>query len=186
MRATVANRLTGVNVPDLQDSCLQADNLAHRVGAARLRVDAIECGSGADQIKVVVTAEKDPRRRGKARRHSGDPAALRHEGLALLPVQRMVWKFGASEMAHHCLPADRPGPAEIIGNIVEFAFGQTEAGHSGVDMQDRRQRTSRRRDPLPFGNLARIIQHRNEPGFSELRARTRHQAVQYRDLDCRG
>ena len=57
----------------------EADNLAHRVGPARLRVDAVERGARADQIEMVVAAEKDPGRSRQARRHAGHPAASRQK-----------------------------------------------------------------------------------------------------------
>ncbi len=86
-------------------------------------------------------------------------------------------------MADHGSPADRSGPAKLIGDTVEFAFGQAKASHSAIDVQHRRQRTACGREPLPFGDLTRIVQHRDEPGLSEFRARARHQAIQHRNLD---
>ena len=72
MRGTVANRLTPVNFADLQDSALQPDDLAHRVGAAGLRVDAVERGAGADEIEVKLAPEKDAGGRGEAGRQVGE------------------------------------------------------------------------------------------------------------------
>ena len=59
MRRTVANRITPVNFPQLQYSALQADNLTHRVGTARLRVDPIERGAGTNEVEVKLAAKKD-------------------------------------------------------------------------------------------------------------------------------
>ena len=70
VRGTVANRLTGVNLADLQDFRLEPDDLPHRVGAARLRVDAVERRARTNKIEVVRAAEKNPGRGREARRHT--------------------------------------------------------------------------------------------------------------------
>ena len=64
VRGTVANRLTAVNVADLQDFRLQTHDLPHRVGPARLRVDAVERGARPHQIEMVLGTEKDAGRGG--------------------------------------------------------------------------------------------------------------------------
>src|SRR5207245_8465463 len=74
VRRTVANRLTQVNFANLQDSPLEMDNLAHRIEVAGLRIDTIEGGTGADEVEVKITAEKDAGRRGEAGRQMAEAA----------------------------------------------------------------------------------------------------------------
>ena len=182
VRGTVANRLTGVNVADLQDSRLQADNLAHRVGPARLRVDAVERRSRPDKIEMVFGTEKDAGRGREARRHAAEAASRRQETRALLLVQLVRRLVGAGEVAQQCPPAERPRPPEVVGEAIELARGQAEPRHSGVEVQHRRQGSARGCELLPFGDLAGIVQHRDEAGCGELLGRTRHRPVEHCDL----
>ena len=175
---TVANRLTGVNLADLQDFCVEPDNLAHRVGPARLRVDAVERRPRPDKIEMVVVAQKDPGRRRQARRHAAQTGSRRREPRVLVAVQRVIRLVGAGEMAQQPMPADHPGSAEIVGEPGELARRQAESGHPGVDMQHRRQRPAPRRDLPPLGDLAGVVQHRDQSGLGEFLRRTRHRAIQ--------
>src|SRR5689334_24511160 len=99
MRRTVANRLTPVNVAYLQDSALQLHDLAHWVGAAGLRVDAIQRGARAHEIEVEIRSEKDAGGRGETGGEIRQPPSRRRKVLVLDVVQRMRWFVRAGEMA---------------------------------------------------------------------------------------
>src|SRR6202030_3937038 len=66
MRRTVTNRLTPVNFAYLQNSALQPDDLVHRIGLARLRIDSVERGTRAYEVKVKLGPEEDAGGRGEA------------------------------------------------------------------------------------------------------------------------
>ena len=59
MRGTVANRLITVNFAYLQNSALQPDDLAHRVGATGLRIDPVKSGTRAYEVKVKLGPEEN-------------------------------------------------------------------------------------------------------------------------------
>src|SRR5262245_45415562 len=106
MRRTVANRLTPVNFPNLQDSARQADNLAHGVGMRWLRVDPVERGAGTDEVEVKLAAEKGSRGRSEAGGYMRKAASRRGKAGKLNCVERMLRFIRASKMADDRTPVD--------------------------------------------------------------------------------
>ena len=98
--AAVADCLAFRHLAQLQDPSAQFDGVAHRIGTARRRIDAVERGARARHLEMRVFAEKNARgvreRRGKA--------VIEGAQLAKLPdlagVERMVRKLGARQMTH--------------------------------------------------------------------------------------
>src|SRR5499433_3662962 len=172
MGGTVANRFTPVNVAYLQNSALQPDDLTHRIGAARLRVDAIERGAGAHEVKVKLRPEKHAGGRSKTGGQVGEAPSRSCKALELDVIERMPWFVRTGEMAHHCTPSNRIEVAQHIGKFVEFPDGQTEASHAGIEVQDSRCFPARS-GQSPFGDLPRIIKDRNEAEFGKVFFATR-------------
>ena len=66
MSGTVSNGHGGVNVTHLQDFCINFNSLCHRIGFVEIRCNTVKGCSRADDIEVIVTAQKRPRRVGEA------------------------------------------------------------------------------------------------------------------------
>src|SRR6516165_418750 len=186
MRRTVANRPTPVNLADLQDSALETGDLAHRIGAARLRVDAIERGTRADKIEMKLAAEKDAGGRGEAGRHMAEGASCGSEARPLGFVQRMPWFVCASKMADEGAPTDRALIPELVGESIELSHGQAEAGHSRVEMHHRRQPLSASGDLSPILDLSGLVEDRHEPIFDKILCGAGKCTVQDGDLERPG
>src|SRR5690242_4790664 len=107
MRGTVANRLTAVNFADLHNSALQSNDLVHRVGAARLRIDPVERGTGTYEIVVKRGPEEYPGGRREACRKMRRLGSRRDKAPKLEIVQRVLGFVRAREMADESPPADR-------------------------------------------------------------------------------
>src|SRR5260370_42343446 len=127
MRGTVANRLIPVNFAYLHNSALQPDDLAHRVGAAGLRIDPVERGAGADEVEVKLRPEKYAGGRGEAGRQVGETLSRSRKALELEVIERMPRFVRTGEMADEGAPSDRIGLAQLLGEPVELRGGQTVA-----------------------------------------------------------
>src|SRR5271169_5339479 len=101
MRPTVTNRLTCVNLTDLQDSCVETDNLPHRIGCSGERVDAVQGCPRTNKIEMKLVPKKDPRRCREAGGHIAEPASHRSETRTLLGVHRVSRLVSTGEMADH-------------------------------------------------------------------------------------
>src|SRR5271169_4851088 len=121
MRRTVTNRLTCVNLADLQDSCVETDNLPHRIGRSGERVDAVEGRPRANEIEMKLAPKKDPRRCREAGGHIAEPASHCSEKRTLLGVHRVSRLVGTGEMADRGAPTDRAEAAETVRQPLEFA-----------------------------------------------------------------
>src|SRR5277367_5283983 len=134
MTGTVANRLTPVNFAYLQNSALQPDDLAHRIGTAGLRIDPVQSGAGAYEVEVKFWPEENAEGRGEAGRQVGETPPRSSKALELEVIERMPWFIRTGEMADEGTPSDRIGPAQLVGEPVELSNGQAEAGHACIDM----------------------------------------------------
>src|SRR5215475_4991115 len=168
MRRTVANRLSPVNFPQLQYSALQADNPAHRVGAARLRIHPIERGAGADEVEVKFAAEKDPRGRGEAGRYMRKAFSHRYKAGKLSCVRRVLRFIRASKVADDGTPGNVAPLEPRVAELVEFAQAQPEAGHSRVDVQHRRRFPVPGGHCSPFCDLPGIVEDGEKTVFDKL------------------
>ena len=133
MRRTVTNGFIPVNLTNLQDSALQADNLAHWVGPARLWIDPKERRAWADKVEVKPSAEKYSRRRGKAGWYVRQTAPGGSKPCPLNLVQRMFRLIRAREMADKGEPSYR-AMENVVHKPVEFPHCQAEPSHSRIEM----------------------------------------------------
>jgi hypothetical protein len=184
MQGTVANRLIPVNFAYLQNSALQPYDLAHRVGAAGLRIDPVESGTGTRKIKVKLRPEENPGRRGEAGRQLGETPSRSSKALELDVIERMFWFVRTGEMAEQGAPSDRIGTAQLVGEPVEFLDGQAEAGHTRIDMQNGRPFPVPHSGGSPIGDLPGIVENRDEAEFEKNIHATGQQTVKDGDF-CR-
>src|ERR1700730_3387955 len=182
MRGTVANRLIPVNFAYLQNSALQPDDLVHRIGLARLRIDSVERGTRAYEVKVKLGPEEDAGGRGEAGRQVREMPSRSSKALELDVIERVPWFVRTGEMADEGAPWDRIGPAQPFGEPVEVSDGQAEAGHTRVDLQNGRAFPVPRGGALPIGDLPGIVEDRDEAEFDKIVCAAGQQPVQDSDL----
>ena len=89
------------------------------------------------------------------------------KALELEVIERVPWFVRTGEMAHEGAPSDRIGLAQLVGEPVEFSDCQAEAGHTRVDMQNRRSFPSPRGGGLPIGDLPGIVEDRDDAEFDK-------------------
>jgi hypothetical protein len=104
------------------------------------------------------------------------------KALELELIEWMLWFVRADEMADEGAPSNRTGRAQLVGEPVELSERQAEAGHSRVDMQDRRPFPVPRGGGSPVGDLPGIIEDRDEAEFDKIIRAAGQQPVQNSNL----
>ena len=112
----------------------------------------------------------------------GETPSRSSKALELEVIERMLWFVRTGEMADQGAPSDRIGTAQLLGEPVELSDGQAEAGHTRIDMQDRRPFPVPRGGGSPIGDLPGIVEDRDEAEFEKIIRAAGQQTVQDSDL----
>jgi hypothetical protein len=159
MGRTIANGLGGVNLAQLQDFSLQANDLGHGVGAPGSRIHAVERDSGAAQIEVVGGAQEDARGVGQTGGRRRQPGPRRGEGAELFGIDGMLRGFGGNKVAHHQPQVDALEARGFAGERVQLGGRQAQAVHARIHVQRRGQGAPRvLRRGAPGVDLAQAVE----------------------------
>src|SRR5690606_6985432 len=96
--------------------------------------------------------------RGPARK----PRQHRPQCLQLLAAERMVRLVGAGEMAQAPRDRDTLQEPRLFSDKLDLACGESEAGHSGVEMQRRATSPLDGGELPPGGEVAEVVECRYE------------------------
>ena len=92
----------------------------------------------------------------------------------------MILHFGASEVAHEIAELEPVEPRPVVDHRLELVRGETEPGHPGIHLEDRRERPAAgARKAAPAVHLGEAVEHGDEAVRQELRLRTHGWTMQH-------
>ena len=177
----VADCLTGLDDPDLNDACFQPYHGPHRIRLAGARVAAVEGVARPYEIMMRGGAKENAARIGEAAGHARKGGAYRGEGFDLPGVQGISGALGGDEMAHHERGYEAVEASQALATERDgLGGGQPQPVDPGVHMQCCRGVDAMARgERAPFGDFLVRAQDGSQPRLGVGRPTAGQEAVQH-------
>ena len=136
VRGTVSNGHRRVDAADLDDWRAQGHDTAHRIGAVRRRVDAVQGGAGTGQIEEIVPTPEDAGGVGEAGRRVRQFFQEGLECVQLLGRLGMIGVVGTGQMADPGPHGDTVEPRWVGREDLLVRRREAETVHAGVEVDE--------------------------------------------------